>query len=62
MDPRVIPLGTVIDIEGVGRRVAEDTGGKIKGKTIDLYVESKHLALKWGVRYANVSIVKPQVD
>jgi 3D (Asp-Asp-Asp) domain-containing protein len=36
VDPRVIPLGTRMDIPGYGYGVAEDTGGAIIGKIIDL--------------------------
>jgi 3D (Asp-Asp-Asp) domain-containing protein len=37
VDSSVIPLGSELFIEGVGHRVAEDTGGNIKGKDIDVY-------------------------
>jgi hypothetical protein len=37
VDRHVISLGTHLWIEGVGERVAEDTGGGIKGNHIDIY-------------------------
>jgi len=37
VDRKEIPLGTKLLIEDVGQRVAEDTGGRIKGKRIDVY-------------------------
>lgn len=49
VDPKVIPLGTYIYIDGVGYRVAQDTGGAIKGNKIDVYVSSHSKALKCGV-------------
>lgn len=39
VDPNVIPLGTRVYIDGYGERIAEDTGGAIKGNKIDIYVD-----------------------
>ncbi|KGM95104.1 hypothetical protein Z968_09885 [Clostridium novyi A str. 4552] len=57
VDPRVIPLGTKLYIEGYGYAIAEDTGGAIKGNKIDLYFNSDSQVSSWGVRYVNVYIV-----
>lgn len=56
VDPKVIPLGTKVIIGGK-TYVAEDTGGAIKGKKIDMYFASHSDALAWGVKYKNVSKV-----
>ncbi len=46
VDPRFIPLGTRLYIEGYGYAVAADTGGAIKGSRIDLGIDSRHDASK----------------
>jgi 3D (Asp-Asp-Asp) domain-containing protein len=56
VDPRVIPLGTELHIEGYGSAVALDTGGAIQGQKIDLYMDSEHECLQWGRRKVEVQI------
>ena len=55
VDPDVIPLGSKVEIDGV-EYVAEDTGGAIKQKRIDIFVASHSEALKKGVKYQEVFI------
>lgn len=38
VDPDVIPLGSVLYIEGIGEVQAQDTGGAVKGNVIDLHI------------------------
>lgn len=57
VDPKVIPLGTVLFVPGYGYARAEDTGGAIRGNHIDLYFESRNEALKWGKKRMHVEIV-----
>ncbi|EPZ48224.1 MULTISPECIES: 3D domain-containing protein [Alicyclobacillus] len=60
VDPHVIPYGSLLHIEGVGWRVAEDTGGAIRGHHIDVLVDSRSTALKFGVkRNCEVEIFTP---
>ncbi len=58
VDPRVIPLGTKLYIEGYGYGIAEDTGGAIKGNIVDVYFDSNAECIKWGRRTVNVYILK----
>ncbi|EPS51617.1 3D domain-containing protein [Clostridium botulinum] len=57
VDPRVIPLGTKLFVEGYGYAIAEDTGGAIKGNVIDLYFDSNVEVSNWGSRWVNVYIL-----
>lgn len=58
VDTSVIPMGTIIYIEGVGIRIAQDTGGNIEGNKIDVAVETHQEALIWeGYGYHNVYVL-----
>lgn len=54
VDPNVIKLGSQVYIDGWGTYTAEDTGRLIKGNRIDIFVSSKSIARKYGVKYADV--------
>lgn len=58
VDPRVIPLGTKVYVDGYGYAIASDTGGAIKGNKIDLFMDSRSEAYDWGVRYVTIYILK----
>ena len=58
VDPRVIPLGTKLYIPGYGPALAADTGGLIKGNRIDLVLNSREQALRWGRREVKVYVVE----
>jgi uncharacterized protein YabE (DUF348 family) len=58
VDPRVIPLGTKLYVQGYGYAIAEDTGGAIKGNGIDLFYNSSSEVDNWGVRWVNVYVIK----
>jgi len=57
VDPKYIPLGTRLYIEGYGYAVAGDTGGAIKGNRIDLGHDTRHAARKVGRRKVIVHIL-----
>lgn len=56
VDPRVIPLGSTISIDGE-LYVAEDTGGAIKGARIDVFHGTHQEARVYGVQYREVYLV-----
>jgi uncharacterized protein YabE (DUF348 family) len=61
VDPKVIPLGTYLYVEGYGEALAADKGGAIKGNRIDLYYESPEDVAKYGKRTVKVYVLdKPR--
>lgn len=55
VDPRIIPLGSKVVING-HEYIAEDTGSGVKGKVVDMFIEGHQRALNWGVQYLEVYI------
>jgi uncharacterized protein YabE (DUF348 family) len=58
VDPRIIPLGTKVYVEGYGYAVAADTGSAIKGYKIDVFFASSADAYRWGVRKVKIKILQ----
>ena len=62
-DPRVLPLGTTIDLyvglRYYGRYQVDDTGGVIKGAIIDVWTPECKDARRFGRRRGAVVLVKP---
>jgi 3D (Asp-Asp-Asp) domain-containing protein len=59
-DPRVLPLGTRIFINGggySGTYTVTDTGGAIKGNILDIWVPSCSEAVRFGRRSITVSVL-----
>lgn len=50
VDPTLIPLGSLVYIDGIGYRVAEDIGGAIKGPHIDVFFMDENDAKIFGVK------------
>lgn len=57
VDPKVIPLGSTVYIEGFGYYIAEDTGGAIKGNRIDVFLMDYNKARQLGRRTAKVWVL-----
>ena len=57
VDPSVIPLGSLVEVQGLGVYVAGDTGGAINGRIIDIHYPTVSQALSWGRRNVKVRIV-----
>lgn len=55
VDPRVIPYGSEIQIDG-HTYIAQDTGGAIKGNRIDVYFDDHQEALVFGRQKAEIFI------
>jgi 3D (Asp-Asp-Asp) domain-containing protein len=57
VDPRVIPLGTIVYVEGYGTAIAADTGGAIRGRRIDVCLDTPREAYQWGRRWVRIWIL-----
>lgn len=60
VDPSVIPLGATVYIEGVGLRVAQDTGGAVKGHKIDILLATHSSCYEQTLVNGGVWIVSPK--
>lgn len=57
VDPSVIPLGTLLEVQGYGVALALDTGGAIKGNIIDVHFPTRDQCIAWGRRMVQVRIL-----
>lgn len=61
-DPRVLPIGTVVEVRNAGpysgQYVVQDTGPRIVGRKIDIYIAHVREAIRFGMRRVRVRIVK----
>lgn len=58
VDKRLIPFFSTLNIDGVGVRVAHDTGRNIKGNRIDVYIPNHAIASSFGIQYHEVWILR----
>jgi 3D (Asp-Asp-Asp) domain-containing protein len=61
-DPEILPAGTRVRITGAGRYsgvyVVEDTGPRIVGRHIDIYMPSRLEAKRFGKRRVKLSVLR----
>ena len=58
VDPTVIPLGSRVYIPQFNKVfIAEDTGSKIKGNRIDIYMKDYDTCMNWGIKYIDIYIL-----
>ena len=61
-DPSVLPLGSRILITGAeqysGIYTVSDTGSKIRGRVIDIYMNSREAAIQFGRKFVDVRILQ----
>lgn len=66
VDPKVIPLGTKVYVEGMygiwdyGFAIAWDTGGSIKGNKIDLFMNTEAECYTWGIKTVKLYVLHDQ--
>lgn len=58
VDPGVVPLGSRVWIEGIGWRIAHDTGSAVKGRHVDVYMNGHMEAARFGVQRRMVVAVE----
>ena len=58
VDPRVVPLGSLIYVEGYGMALASDVGRAIRGRRIDLCFTSRSQAMRFGRRNVRVHVLR----
>jgi 3D (Asp-Asp-Asp) domain-containing protein len=61
-DPSILPIGTIVKIRHAGKYQGEyvvaDTGRKIVGRRLDIYMPSTAACMKFGKKAVKVKIVK----
>lgn len=66
-DPAVLPLGSVVEIEGLeqplnGTYTVADTGGAIKGQRIDIFMEDCGDARQFGRQDAQLRLIESAAE
>lgn len=57
-DPAVLPIGSIVRIDGwPGARMVQDTGSLVRGRHVDVYVETCDEARAWGRQAREVLVL-----
>jgi len=59
VDPKVIPLGSKVYVEGYGYAIAADTGGAIQGNRIDVFFPTLRQCIDWGRKSIHIYVINP---
>jgi 3D (Asp-Asp-Asp) domain-containing protein len=60
VDPRVIPLGSTVWVQGLGTFLATDTGSLVRGAHLDVFSHNYAEALAWGIQERAVFVYPPE--
>ena len=56
-DPRVLPMGSIIFIKGIGVGLVHDTGSAIKGNKLDICLRTMSEAMRFGRQIVEVFVL-----
>jgi 3D (Asp-Asp-Asp) domain-containing protein len=57
-DPSVVPLGSILQIDGFGERVVHDVGGAVRGLRLDVFMASCSEAQQFGRQARQVRVLR----
>ena len=57
VDPNIVPLGSVLWVQGYGYGLAADIGGGIQGKAVDVFMHCKQEAREFGRSMREVRVI-----
>lgn len=58
VDPKIIPLYSIVEIQGLGAFISLDVGGAIKGNRIDILFADKDQAIEFGKQTLMARIIR----
>ena len=56
VDPKVIPLGSIVWVQGLGTFLAADTGSLVRGAHLDVFSLDYSEAIEWGVQERSIFV------